>query len=178
MRWIVTLGLGAVLGLGLSACTGKPSLDDPILSDREFELEEFFTGDLVARGQFQDLLGTVQRRFEVKLTGTFDGETLRLVEDFEYDDGATEQRIWTLAKTGDETWEGTAPGVLGVARGTENGDTFNWSYRIDLPVKNGTTRVEFDDWMWQLSEDRLLNIAYMKKFGLDIGQVVLIFEKK
>ncbi|MEM9437230.1 MAG: DUF3833 domain-containing protein [Pseudomonadota bacterium] len=167
----------------LAACTGKPSLDDPKLSDLEFNLEEFFEGETVAYGQFQDVLGTVRRRFEVTIDGTWDGETLRLVEDFVYEDGATEQRIWTLKKTGAETWEGTAPGVAGVAFGEERGDTFNWVYTIDLPIVSAdadteTLRVTFDDWMWLLSEDRLLNIAYMKRFGLDIGQVIITFEKR
>ncbi|MEM8538968.1 MAG: DUF3833 family protein, partial [Pseudomonadota bacterium] len=118
----------------LTACCGRPSLEDPLLSDREFELQEFFEGDLIAYGQFQDRFGTVRRRFEVTIEGTWDGETLRLIEDFVYEDGSTEQRIWTLRQTGDETWEGTAPGVLGMAKGVENGDSFNWQYRIDLPV--------------------------------------------
>ncbi|MEM6482601.1 MAG: DUF3833 domain-containing protein [Pseudomonadota bacterium] len=162
----------------LAACTaGRPSLDDPVLSEREFELHEFFSGDLVAYGQFQDRFGTVRRRFEVDIEGSWDGETLRLVEDFVYEDDTTEQRIWTLTQTGDETWEGTAPGVLGVARGEENGDSFNWTYTIDLPVPDGTLRVTFDDWMWQLTEDRLLNIAYMERFGIEIGQVIITFEK-
>ncbi|MEM1232902.1 MAG: DUF3833 family protein, partial [Pseudomonadota bacterium] len=99
----------------LAACTGKPSLEDPKLSALEFNLQEFFEGRTVAYGQFQDVLGTVRRRFEVEIVGTWDGSTLRLVEDFVYEDGATEQRIWTLNKTGEQTWEGTAPGVDGVA---------------------------------------------------------------
>ena len=49
----------------MAACTGKPSLDDPNLSERQLNLEEFFAGDLVAVGQFQDIFGTVRRRFEV-----------------------------------------------------------------------------------------------------------------
>jgi len=166
----------------LSACAGKPSLDDPKLSTRQLNLEEFFAGDLVAYGQFQDILGTVRRRFEVQINGTWDGQTLTLVEDFVYEDGATEQRIWSLTKTGPDTWEGTAPGVEGVATGEERGDTFNWAYTIDLPIPSadGTTdtiRVSFDDWMWLLSDDRLLNIAYMKRAGINIGQVIITFEK-
>ncbi|MEM9973572.1 MAG: DUF3833 domain-containing protein [Pseudomonadota bacterium] len=164
--------------LFLAACTGKPSLDDPGLSDRELNLEEFFEGELIAYGQFQDIFGTVRRRFEVTIDGTWDGETLRLVEDFVYEDGSTEQRIWSLRKTGAETWEGTAPGVIGTATGEERGETFNWQYTIDLPVPDGTLRVTFDDWMWLLSEDRLLNRAYMKRFGVDIGDVTIIFEKR
>jgi hypothetical protein len=31
--------------------------------------------------------------------------------------------------------------------------------------------------MWLLSEDRLLNRAYMKRFGVDIGEVIIFFEK-
>ncbi len=167
----------------LAACTGKPSLQDASLSTRELELEEFFDGRLVAYGQFQDIFGTVRRQFVVDITGDWNGERLRLVEDFTYEDGATEQRIWTLVKTGEETWEGTAPGVIGVAKGVEQGDRFNWTYTIDLPVPAAdgtasTMRVTFDDWMWLQSEDRLFNRAYMKRYGVDVGDVSISFEKR
>lgn len=169
----------AVMALG--ACVGKPALDDPKLSQADFNLEEFFDGRITAKGQFQDVFGTVRRRFDVVVTGTWDGQTLKLVEDFAYADGTTEQRIWRLNKTGpvvaDQTWEGSAAGVLGIAKGTEQGDTFNWRYRIDLPVPDGTLRVSFDDWMWDLGGGRVLNRAYMKKFGVDIGEVIITFEK-
>lgn len=174
MRIWLVLGFVAV---AVAGCTGKPALDDEKLSDRQLNLEQFFEGNLIAYGQFQDVFGTVRRRFEVEIEGTWDGETLTLVEDFVYEDGSTEQRIWSLQKTGDQTWEGTAPGVIGVASGEERGDTFNWRYTIDLPVPDGTLRVAFDDWMWQLTEDRLLNRAYMKRFGVDIGEVIITFEK-
>ena len=162
----------------LSGCVGKPALDDPKLSDSEFNLEEFFDGRVVAQGQFQDVFGTVRRRFDVTIDGSWDGQTLRLVEDFIYVDMTTEQRIWTLQKTGPQTWQGTAPGVIGVATGEERGDTFNWRYKIDLPVPDGTLQVTFDDWMWQLSDTRVLNRAYMKRFGVDIGEVIITFEKR
>ncbi|NSX56991.1 DUF3833 domain-containing protein [Parasulfitobacter algicola] len=161
----------------LTACTGKPALEDEKLSRQQLNLEEFFDGRLVAYGQFQDVLGTVRRRFKVDILGTWDGRTLTLVEDFVYEDGSTERRVWNLDKTGAQTWRGTAPGVIGQALGEERGDTFNWKYTIDLPVPDGTLRVSFDDWMWLLSEDRLLNKAYMRRFGVDIGEVIIVFEK-
>ena len=173
MRFIALAGM-----LLLAACSGRPSLDDPKLSDRQLNLEEFFEGDLVAYGQFQDVLGNVSRRFEVDIEGTWDGETLTLVEDFVYEDGSTERRVWTLVKTGDQTWEGTAPGVIGTALGEERGDTFNWAYTIDLPIAGGeTVRVSFDDWMWLLTEDRLLNKAYLERWGIGVGLVTITFEK-
>lgn len=168
----------AAMVLVLAGCTGKPALEDEKLSTRNLNLEEFFEGRTVAYGQFQDIFGTVRRRFEVEIEGTWDGRTLTLVEDFVFEDNSTEQRVWTLVKTGEETWRGSAPGVIGEAFGEERGDTFNWRYTIDLPVPDGTMRVTFDDWMWLLTEDRLLNRAYMRRFGVDIGEVIITFEKQ
>lgn len=111
------------------------------------------------------------------IQGTWDGWTLTLVEDFAYADGTTEQRIWLMQKTGADTWTGSADGVLGQAQGIARGDTFNWVYRIDLPVPDGTLRVDFNDWLWKLSDDRVFNRAYMSRFGVDIGEVQITFEK-
>jgi len=158
------------------------TLDDPSLSHQKLNLEEFFDGNLVAYGQFQDVFGTVRRSFVVTIQGDWDGERLRLQEDFVYEDGATEQRIWTLTKTGDDTWTGTAPGVIGVARGVEQDNRFNWKYEIDLPIPSvdgtsETMRVTFDDWMWLQTDNRLFNRAYVKRYGFDIGDVIISFEK-
>lgn len=182
---------GLVAGFGvlavLAGCTGKPALTDAAMTDRDFALEEFFDGKLVARGQFQDIFGTVRRQFTVQIAGDWDGERLRLVEDFVYEDGSTEQRVWTLRKVGgdapDQAWEGTAPGVIGVAKGQEKGDRFNWRYTIDLPVpsadgKAETMRVSFDDWMWLQDERHLFNRAYMKRWGVDVGDVSISFAKR
>lgn len=167
-----------IFAILFAGCVAKPSLEDASLSQNKLDLEEFFDGHVVAHGQFQDVFGTVRRRFVVDINGTWDGQKLTLVEDFTYEDDSTEQRVWTLEKTGPDTWRGSAPGVIGEALGEERGDTFNWRYLIDLPVPDGTLRVQFDDWMWKLSETRVLNRAYMKRFGFDIGDVIITFEKQ
>lgn len=179
------LRLATALSLGVAAlasCSGHPSFKDASLSKRQFELEKFFDGKFVAHGQFQDRFGAVRRQFEVKIDGKWDGSNLKLVENFVYEDGSTEQRVWTLHKTGAKTWEGTAPGVIGVATGEVQGDRFNWKYTIDLPVpsaggKTTTTRVSFDDWIWLLSDTRAFNRAYMMKYGITLGDVSISFEK-
>ncbi|PSL20968.1 DUF3833 domain-containing protein [Shimia abyssi] len=170
----------AALSLALLTACGAPSLEQPKLSDKDLNLEEYFVGRSVAYGQFQDVLGRIQRRFKVEITGTWDGEVLVLDERFTYSDGSKETRIWTLAKTGPDTWSGTADGVQGVAVGQENGDTFNWRYTIDLPKADGsgTIRVSFDDWMWLLEDGRLLNRAYMRQSGIHVGEATIFFEKK
>ncbi|MDT8327202.1 MAG: DUF3833 domain-containing protein [Roseovarius sp.] len=173
MRAILIL-LSATLLIG---CSGRPDLGDDQLSSRDFELEEFFDGHVVGYGQFQDRFGTVRRRFKVDVQGDWDGKILTLDEAFTYADGSSETRVWRLTKTGPETWQGRAPGVIGTANGEERGDAFNWRYSIDLPVPDGTLRVSFDDWMWQVSEGRVLNRAYMDKYGVEVGEVIIWFEK-
>ncbi|NNE52871.1 MAG: DUF3833 domain-containing protein [Sulfitobacter sp.] len=171
------IAMMCALVLGLAACTGKPDGDDPLLSDRVLKIEQFFDGRVLASGQFQDTFGTVRRRFDVVIDGTWDGQTLTLVEDFDYADGTEERRIWRMTRTGPDTWTGRADGVIGTAKGVARGDTFNWVYRIDLPVPDGTLRVDFNDWLWMLSDTRVYNRAYMKKYGVDIGEVQITFDK-
>ncbi len=172
-----------VAALLVSACAGKPSFDDPSLTDRRLNLEEYFDGRVTAQGQFQDIFGTVRRQFSVDIHGDWNGKRLRLVEDFVYEDGSTEQRVWTLVKTGADTWQGTAPGVIGTATGVEQGDRFNWKYTIDLPVPSAsgpteTLRVTFDDWMWLQDETHVLNRAYVSKAGIPIGEALISFERQ
>lgn len=162
----------------LAACAGRPGLDDPSMGGPDLVLEEYFAGSLRADGQFQDRFGTVRRRFTAAIEGSWDGGTLTLVEDFVYEDGGTERRVWTLRKTGPTTWEGTAPGVIGRAAGEVRGDVFNWGYTIDLPLGEGETfRATFDDWMWRLDDRRVLNRAYMSRFGVGLGEVIIFFER-
>lgn len=170
------LALAALLAL--AACGGRPALDDAPLSDRALNLEDFFDGPVTASGQFQDLFGTVRRRFDVDITSQWDGRTLTLTEAFLYEDGSTETRVWTLVKTGPDSWQGTAPGVIGTATGRESGDAFNWRYTIDLPIGGeDTLRATFNDWMWLMSDRTLLNRAYMSRAGIPLGEVIIWFEK-
>ena len=166
----------------LAACVGKPSLNDPLISDRKLHIEQFFDGTIVGQGQYQTVLGKVRRSFTVTMHGDWDGKKLRLVEDFAFEDGTTDRRVWSLVKTGEGRWRGTAPNVIGEATGIEDGNRFNWRYTIDLPVPDATgvtkiQRVEFNDWMWLLADDRIFNRAYMKRLGFGFGDVSISFEK-
>jgi hypothetical protein len=54
---------------------------------------------------------------------------------------------------------------------------FYWTYTIDLPLPDGDMRVSFDDYMWMLSDDRVLNVSYVSKYGVPLGQVTIMFER-
>ncbi|MEM1384929.1 MAG: DUF3833 domain-containing protein [Pseudomonadota bacterium] len=177
MANLLKYGAAALLAVGLTGCGGRPDLEDYAEQGPELELEEFLAGDLVAHGIFQDRFGDIRRSFVVDVKGTWDGQTLTLEEDFVYEDGTTERRVWTLEQTGDETWRGNADGVIGEATGEESGNAFNWRYTIDLPTPDGTLRVSFDDWLWQLDNAVMVNRAYVMKYGVTIGELVIFFRR-
>jgi len=175
LRIVTRVSIVGLAGL-LIGCTnmdvtdfkdGKPAL----------VLEEYFDGRTVAAGLFQDRFGTVRRQFVVEIDGSWDGKVLRLVEDFIYSDGETEQRIWTLTKLDEHRYEGRADGVVGMAGGAAYGNAFNWRYTFDLKVGDGTWRVDFDDWMFLQEGGVLINKATVSKWGITLGEVTLAFHK-
>lgn len=174
LKWAAVMGLA----LGLAGCGGRPDLDDFADMKPELELERFLSGKLTAHGVFQDRLGDVRRIFVADIVGEWDGKVLTLTEDFVYEDGSTERRIWRLTQTGPETWSGQADGVIGEALGREAGNAFNFSYTIDLNTPDGTFRAHFDDWLWKIDNSAMINRAYVSKYGFDIGELVISFHRE
>jgi len=178
MRFIKFLCLGA-LTLILTGCGGV-NIQDYENTKPELKIEEYFQGRTTATGVFQDRFGKVRRRFTVDIEGDWDPENRRLTlkEDFVYDDGKTEQRVWEITKTGENSYEGTADKVVGKARGKTAGYAFNFNYLFDLSVDGNTWRVRFDDWMYLQPGGRILfNKATISKYGIRLGDVYIFFEK-
>jgi Protein of unknown function (DUF3833) len=48
---------------------------------------------------------------------------------------------------------------------------------LSLPVDGKTYEVQFDDWMYLVSDKVMLNRAVMSKFGFRLGEVLLSFTK-
>ena len=172
---LVALGLLA----GLSACARK---DVATLADRQppLDLAAFFAGDSVAYGIFEDRFGNLRRQFRVNMTGTVEGDTLTLVEDFLYDDGERADRTWVIRRTGVEAdgsvaYEGSAADVSGKANGRIAGNALNWEYDVVLEMSGREVAVHSDDWIYRQDEDVAINRAFISKFGVEIGSVTIVF---
>ncbi|NVJ51805.1 MAG: DUF3833 domain-containing protein [Gammaproteobacteria bacterium] len=164
-----------VMVAALTGCSA--TIDDYRDSSPEFKLETFFNGKLVAYGTFQDRSGEVTRRFRVEMVGTWEGNKGVLDEDFYYDDGATEKRIWRLEKLAPGRYRGTADDVVGEAIGETQGFALNWKYELLLPVDDDVYQLAFDDWMFLVTENHVINRAKVTKFGIEVGQVTLSIHK-
>jgi len=146
-------------------------------NEPRLKLEEFFAGKTRAWGTFEDRFGNLRRQFTVDIQGTWDGETLTLEEDFVFADGETDRRVWKITKLDEHTYEGRAADVHGVARGKSYGNALTWTYDVDLKMKDRSLTVTFEDWMWQLDENVLLNKAEVRKWGFKVGEATIFFHR-
>ena len=147
----------------------------------KLNLFEFFKGETVAYGIFEDRFGKLRRQFRVKIKGNVDKNILTLDEKFIYDDGEKATRIWKIKKLNENKnlikYEGSADDVEGLATGTSVGNALNWTYDIYLNIKGSNLKVKFNDWIYKQDSNVAINRAYVSKFGIDIGSVTLVFLK-
>ena len=179
MRLIFIAGLLIGASAVLSACAKK---DITHLSERRpsLVLEEFFAGDTIALGIFEDRFGNLRRQFRVNLQGTVTGNQLVLDETFLYEDGEKASRVWVIdnlgrAEDGTFRYQGRADDVEGRADGRIAGNGLHWQYDVTLDMAGSKMNVHFDDWIYRQSEDIAINRAYVSKFGVEIGSVTIVF---
>lgn len=146
-------------------------------SEPEFLIEKYFAGDTRAWGVVYDRSEKMIREFTVDLRGEWDEEQFVLEEDFVYSDGETDRRVWKIRKLDENTYEGTADDVEGVAIGKRYGKALHWNYVLNLKVDEDTWKIRFDDWMFLQADNVLFNRAVMSKFGVKVGEVLIFFKK-
>ena len=168
-------------GLALFGLTGCVSMtpEDFVNKSPKFILEKYFQGKTRAWGLFEDRFGIVRRQFVVDIVGVWDGSVLTLDENFVFDDGERDFRQWRIRKLTDGTYEGRADDVVGTAKGIASGNTLYWTYTLNLKLNSGSSiNVKLDDWMFLQSGGVLLNRARMSKFGINIGQISISFQRQ
>jgi hypothetical protein len=176
-RRLLLTSAAAASALTLGGCASQHidsyANDNPVL-----DLQEYFNGTLDAYGVFTDRSGTVVKRFTVVMRCSWQGDEGVLDEDFLYSDGTRQKRIWRLTKLADGRYTGRADDVMGEAQGESRGNTFHWTYTLSLPVDGRVFDVQFDDWMYRMTDTVMLNKATMRKFGVRLGEVTLSFTKR
>lgn len=143
-----------------------------------FNLYNYFSGNTRGWGMVQDRGGNLKRQFVVDIVGTIEADgALVLDESFAWSDGEKSKRIWRINKIDPHHYTGKADDVVGEAQGKAYGNALNWSYVLNLPVKDKTYKINFDDWMFLQPDGVLLNRATMSKFGFRVGEVIIAFQK-
>lgn len=161
----------------LSSCAAN-QLDYYRDTTPQADIKEYFNGPIKAWGIVQDWRGRVVRRFDINLVGEWNGDTGTLTEHFAYYDGEKQQRVWTIKKMPDGSYEGTASDIIDKATGKSEGSAVRWNYVMDLPVNDTTYHIRFDDWMWLMNDGVLINRSYLKKFGITVSELTIFMQKQ
>lgn len=160
----------------VSSCSAE--LDNYQAMKPSFDLFGYFDGNVKAWGMVQDYSDKQTRRFEVEIVGTVQGNQLTLVEDFLFDDGEVDQRIWVITRLENNRYEGKADDIIGVATGQEQGNALQWQYDFELKMDDDTITVAFDDWLYRQDDRHVFNLTKIKKFGVEVGTITLFFQKQ
>ena len=160
----------------LNGCSGMKPID---FKDQEPRLiiEDYLSGDVKAWGILQNRSGKVTRQFSADLNGKWDGKQLFLDEKFNWADGEIQTRQWKIKKIDDHNYEGTAGDVVGKARGYSYGPAFKFEYVILAPVKGKKMKITFDDWIYKQDDKIAINRDTMSKFGINVAELTVFFQK-
>lgn len=176
IKKITLLGMVTMLSALLSGCSNHVSIYKDF--EPKLSLENFLSGHIVGTGLIEDWRGRVTRQFDFSGDATWQNGICTFKESMSYYDGKVDNRIWTITKINDHYYEGRTADVIGIAKIFVNGNAMNWQYKMDVKVDNSTYRLSFDDWMYLMNNDTLINQNSFKKFGLTVGSLVLVMNKK
>lgn len=175
---IVSLVLVVASLVLLAGCATVPAVP-PGSEGPPLRLERFFAGRTSGEGRFVSAIAGVDRAFTVTTRGRFDGTTLTLVEDFVFADGERDRKTWRFEKAGEGRWIGRREDVVGTADVRADGDGIRLSYDADVKGKDGgVTRLRFEDVLVPEGPRRVRNLAVVSKFGVPVGRVEVVFERR
>ncbi|WP_422000487.1 DUF3833 family protein [Reyranella sp.] len=166
------LSTGLVLAL-LGGCALQPTVEQGA-TDPPLALEAFFPGVSTGDGVFVNTWTGAERRFRVRIDGAWDGTTLTLAEDFDYDDGERDRKTWRLRRLADGSFSGTREDVVGQARIWTEGRVVRLQYKVKLA---GWT-LGFSDVLALRPDGTLINRATVGKWGIRLGRVELVLRKQ
>ena len=79
-------------------------------------LDDAFQGVATGHGRFKSGLIGLDRGFTVTTRGRRSGDIFVLVQQFRFDDGETDRRVWRFRRTGPNNYAGTRQDVIGEAK--------------------------------------------------------------
>jgi hypothetical protein len=166
----------SVLAFSLAACNSITVSDYADL-EPNMMMEEFFNGSLTAHGIVKNRGGKVIRTFSADINAYWDNGVGTLEEEFVFNDGEEQTRIWTLRPNAENGYSGSASDVVGVADVEVAGNSVFLNYVLRIAYGNGTLDLRIDDRMYLVSPNVLINESAMSKFGFSVGQIQLVITK-
>lgn len=179
------------LGILLPALTGCSHLTVDHARGFQSELipQEFFQGKICADGVVRDRSGAEIRAFNAVINASWDTDGVGTLDEvFYFDEGLNdagelqeatrETRIWTLTPQADnKSYQATATDVPQAGLMTFAGNGIHMNYVLQYGEPGDTIALDMDDWMYQVADGVVVNETKMSKFGIHVGQVLLVMRQ-
>ena len=159
--------------LMFSGCS-QPRIEDHHSFEPTLDVETFFAGELKAHGVVRNRSDNVIRTFSADISAYREADTLILDEQFAFNDGETDTRVWRLRPANDGNWSATAGDVVGEGSLRNTGNAIYLNYVLRIPYGDGTIDVTVDDRMYLVTPNIIVNQSKMLKFGIEVGSILLV----
>jgi hypothetical protein len=160
----------------LAGCAGGLKPESFAGAGPRFDPLQFFDGPSRSWGVIESRSGTPKSRFETEMMGRREGEDLMITQDFTFEDGRRQQRVWRVKRVDDHHYDATANDVVGVSHGLAYGNTFRWEYTV--ASRNPLTQLRYKLWMYlQADGETLINRVEVTKLGVILAQTTEHFHR-
>lgn len=176
---IVKFLLGIFFAIVFTSCSSM-NIEDFSESKIKFIPQEYFNGKMTAYGIVKDSSGKIIRSFKGELFGSWDSNGVGILDEyFVYNDGEKLRRTWKLVPTKDKNrFIGTAGDIIGEAPMLVNGNTIMIDYTMRIPYGDSTLDVNVRDWLHLQEDGIIINHSKIKKFGFEVGELVITIIKE
>jgi hypothetical protein len=147
-------------------------------AEPRFEPDKFFEGPTRSWGVIESRSGRPKSRFRTEMMGRWEGNDLVITQDFTFEDGHKQQRVWRMRRVDDHRYDATANDVVGVSHGQAYGNTFHWEYTLALRPGNPLANVRFKLRMYlQADGETMINKVTISKLGIIVAQTTEHFHR-
>lgn len=131
----------------------------------------FFRGDMEFSGFVQDPMGKVRRHYHGTVACRQADGVLTLDEMLYFNDGAAEERVWTI--------DGNSPQITGHANDLVgdaiikpvSADEMHWHYAMMVDIGRKRRAFDFFDVFVQTKDNTMIAKTTMKKFGIPLARL-------
>jgi Protein of unknown function (DUF3833) len=165
----LALALATILAAGCARESTMPVSTD---GSPPFDPVAFFDGQTRSWGVIESRFGVSTERIVTDGHGQRDGtERLRMVQHLSFQDGTTQERDWTLWRSGPDQFKATANDMVGTAEGEAHGRVFHWRWVLARSPGNRLMNVTMQQWMYRMEDGSVTVRTTVSKLGFVVAEV-------
>jgi hypothetical protein len=156
----------------IACCDHTPAQSAAPGTGPAFDPVAFFNGHTRSWGVIENRSGAPTQSIVTDSHGWIDeANQLRMVQQLSFQDGSTQERHWTLSRTGPNRFTATANDMVGSAAGETDGGMFRWEWVLARSPGNPLMNVTMRQWMYRLDDGSAMIRTTVSKFGIIVAEV-------